>query len=91
MAVIRDESTIWALLPRANSGPVTVVAPEDAAVRVAVWKSRSRPEWFRRPRCVRHVSAGLTQEVRDQRAEFGSAGHQAKMPVVEDVQPGVRE
>jgi hypothetical protein len=48
LTVVRDESTVWAWLPRANSGPVTLAEPEDDAVRIAVGDPAAGADGFRR-------------------------------------------
>jgi DNA-binding PucR family transcriptional regulator len=48
LTVARDESTVWAWLPRASVAPVTVAAPEDDAVRIAVGDPASGADGFRR-------------------------------------------
>jgi DNA-binding PucR family transcriptional regulator len=48
LTVVRDESTVWAWLPRANVGPVTVAAAEDDTVRFAVGDPAAGADGFRR-------------------------------------------
>jgi DNA-binding PucR family transcriptional regulator len=48
LSVVRDESTVWVWLPRANLGPLTVAAPADSAVRIAVGDPAVGAEGFRR-------------------------------------------
>jgi DNA-binding PucR family transcriptional regulator len=48
LTVVRDESTIWAWLPRSNVGPVTIAAPRDPEVRIAVGDPAIGVEGFRR-------------------------------------------
>jgi DNA-binding PucR family transcriptional regulator len=48
LTVVRDESTVWAWMPRPTVGPVTVAAPEDDAVRIAVGDPAAGVEGFRR-------------------------------------------
>jgi hypothetical protein len=59
LTVVRDESTVWAWLPRANVSPVMVAAPEDETVRVAVGDPATGAEGFRRS----HRQARLAQQV----------------------------
>jgi DNA-binding PucR family transcriptional regulator len=48
LTVVRDESTVWAWLPRANASPVTVAAPADDGVRIALGDPAAGAEGFRR-------------------------------------------
>lgn len=48
LTVVRDESTVWAWLPRANVAAVTMAAPEDDAVRVAIGDPAAGADGFRR-------------------------------------------
>jgi DNA-binding PucR family transcriptional regulator len=48
LTVVRDESTVWAWLPRANLGALTVAAPEDVAIRIAAGDPAAGAEGFRR-------------------------------------------
>jgi hypothetical protein len=48
LTVVRDESTVWAWLPRPNVGPVTVAAPEDDTVRIAMGDPATGADGFRR-------------------------------------------
>jgi DNA-binding PucR family transcriptional regulator len=48
LTVLRDESTVWAWLPRANLGPVSMAAPEDEAVRIALGDPAVGAQGFRR-------------------------------------------
>jgi DNA-binding PucR family transcriptional regulator len=48
LTVVRDETTVWAWLPRANVTPVALAAPDDESVRVAVGEPAAGVEGFRR-------------------------------------------
>jgi DNA-binding PucR family transcriptional regulator len=48
LTVVRDESTVWAWLPRANASPLTVAAPADDGVRIALGDPAAGAEGFRR-------------------------------------------
>jgi hypothetical protein len=59
LTVVRDESTVWAWLPRANVGPVSAAAPDDGTVRIAVGDPAAGVGGFRRS----HRQARLAQVV----------------------------
>jgi DNA-binding PucR family transcriptional regulator len=69
LTVVRDDSTVWAWLPRANVEPVTVAASADAAVRIAVGDPAGGADGFRRShRQARHAQlVALTADVDAQR------------------------
>jgi DNA-binding PucR family transcriptional regulator len=69
LTVVRDGSTVWAWLPRANVAPVTLTAPADASVRIAVGDPAAGVEGFRRShRQARHAQlVALTADVDAQR------------------------
>jgi hypothetical protein len=69
LTVVRDESTVWGWLPRASLGPVTVPAPEDDAVRLAVGDPAAGAEGFRRShRQARHAQlVAMTADIDVQR------------------------
>jgi DNA-binding PucR family transcriptional regulator len=48
LTVVRDESTVWAWLPRASVGPLNLAAPEDGEVRIALGDPASGADGFRR-------------------------------------------
>lgn len=48
LTVIRDESTVWAWLPRPNVAAVTVAAADDEGVRIAVGDPAAGADGFRR-------------------------------------------
>jgi DNA-binding PucR family transcriptional regulator len=48
LTVVRDESTVWAWLPRPTVAPVMLAAPEDGGVRFAVGDPAAGAEGFRR-------------------------------------------
>jgi DNA-binding PucR family transcriptional regulator len=70
LSVVRDESTVWAWLPRTNVGPVPLTAPEDEGVRIAVGDPAAGADGFRRShRQARQAQlVALTADVAVQRA-----------------------
>jgi DNA-binding PucR family transcriptional regulator len=70
LSVVRDESTVWAWLPRTNVAPVPLTAPEGEGVRIAVGDPAAGADGFRRShRQARQAQlVALTADVAVQRA-----------------------